>query len=87
METQICIFQQQASTIILIATVTGWRGPSADDSNGVCLVNCYGYVSYGNYNYAGCAARPVVSIPRSEVNIDVNTSGSTPTLSLVKVEE
>ena len=46
---------------------TGWRGPSAGNSNHVCLAYYDGYASSYNYNYADYAVRPVVSIPKSEV--------------------
>ena len=53
----------------------------------VCLVNYYGYVSGNYYGDANFATRPVVSIPRSEVNITVTGTGSTATLSLNKVTQ
>ena len=46
---------------------TGWRGPSASNSNSVCNANCDGIASNSYYNRAYFAVRPVVSIPKSEV--------------------
>ena len=71
----------------IAATATGWRGPSAYDSSYVCGVYYSGYVGYSSYDSACYAARPVVSIPRSEVNITVTGTGSTATLSLNKVTQ
>ena len=65
---------------------TGWRGPSASNSNYVCSVSYDGYVNGGNYSNTDSSARPVVSIPRSKVNINVSGSGDSATLSLNKVE-
>ena len=73
--------------IVAIATDTGWRGPSAYDSGYVCRVYYDGNVNFSGYNGARCAARPVVSIPRSKVNINVSGSGDSATLSLTKVTQ
>ena len=73
--------------IVAIATDTGWRGPSAYDSGCVCFVNYNGGVNGNNYDYTSYAARPVVSIPRSKVNINVSGSGDSATLSLTKVTQ
>ena len=86
-ETQICIFQKQVILTVMIAAATGWRGPSAYDSSNVCFV-CYdGYVDYSLYHSSSLSARPVVSIPRSKVNINVNGTGNSATLSLNKVTQ
>ena len=71
----------------VLAMVTGWHGPSANNSSNVCLVNAGGNVTNAVYGYASYAARPVVSIPRSKVNITVTGTGSTATLSLNKVTQ
>ena len=66
---------------------TGWRGPSANDSSRVCLVGYGGGVGYDSNGYDHYSARPVVSIPRSEVDMTVTEDNSTTTLSLSKVTQ
>ena len=85
---QTCIIHTQVIVLGTVATATGWRGPSALSSDSVCIVYCSGIVSCSSYystNYSAYSARPVVSIPRSEVNIAVSGTGPSATLSLNKV--
>ena len=69
---------------------TGWHGPSAAGINIICIVKSDGYVGFnGNtlgdfYSNTWYSARPVVSIPRIKVDINIDLSGTTPVLWLVK---
>ena len=63
-------------------------GPSAYASDCVCYVSYdSGVGHYLFYNDGLYAARPVVSIPRSKVNITVTGTGDSATLSLNKVTQ
>ena len=66
--------------------VTGYLGWSACNSTCLYWVEGAGTLNLASQNYTGVATRPVVSIPRNEVDIKTNNSDSTVTLNLYKVE-
>ena len=55
---------------------TGWHGPSASNTGCVCYMQYGGHVGNGFYNYSNYAVRPVVFIPRSELDITITGGGA-----------
>ena len=50
---------------------TGWRGPSAADGYYVCNVNYDGNMIYYGFYNTNRAVRPVVSIPKSDITMEL----------------